>query len=225
MTWNIINYPLQTAYWNELIGGTKGAWLKQELDPQTQATRPAFEWLIKSKAFKDLIPLRDSNNPIIIATNSSGLNQNEMDLPASLKNKIKIVETGFKGGYSSFHWDFGLFGTIFVAPQILNVAFPPSKGVMKVISVDGVPIEVVVHRENDFDVIAFNAMNQQNLPLAAENFQKAYNYDPNNFRIWSYYAYILYQQGNVSQARMLAQQYLELFPDDQLANQIMGNQP
>ncbi len=225
LIWNIVNYPLQTAYWNELIGGTKGAWLKHELDPQTQATRPAFEWLLTSKTFKDLVSQRDSNNPIIIATNSSGLNQDEMDLPLSLKKKIKIVETGFKGGYSSFHWDFGLFGTIFVSPQILNVAFPPAKGVMHVIQVDGVPIEVIVHRENDFDVIAMNAMNQQNLSLAAENFQKAYNYDPTNFRIWNYYAYILYQQGNISQARSLAQQYLELFPDDQLANQILGNHP
>ncbi|MDI9337759.1 MAG: tetratricopeptide repeat protein [Alphaproteobacteria bacterium] len=219
--WNFKNFPLQTAYFNEFIGGTNGGWLQQETDPQQNGARPAFEWLLHNPEFKKELLKRDSNHKMIIASYTAGLHLWTMDIPDSIKSKIQLVQCGFKLGYASLNWDYGIFGTIFVAPEILRIDFPP-KGTLYEVKADDVPLAVVVKRENTYDVDGFQAIQQNNIPLATDYFTKAFQYDPNNFRIWNYYAYILTNQGKLSEAKQYAQQYLELFPDDQLSNQIIN---
>ena len=220
LVWNVQHYPFQTAYFNELIGGTEGAWLQQELDPQQQGVRPCFEYLLKEKDFKNLLNKRDSNNPIVIACFSQGLDKEYMGISPLIKNKIKIVNTGYKMGYSNLKWDYGIFGSLFVAPEILQISFPP-KGTIYKAAVNEIPLAVLVKRENNFDIDGIAAIRENNIPLATELLAKSYQYDQTNFRIWNYYAYTLLLKGKLNEAKELATKYIELFPDDQLSNQIL----
>lgn len=220
LVWNVQHYPFQTAYFNEIIGGTEGAWLQQELDPQQQGVRPCFEYLLKEKDFKKLLNQRDSNNPIIIACFSQGLDKEYINISPSIKNKIKIVNTGYKMGYSNQKWDYGIFGSLFVSPEILQISFPP-KGTIYKAAVNDIPLAVLVKRENNFDIDGIAAIRENNIPLATELLAKSYQYDQSNFRIWNYYAYTLLLQGKLNEAKELAYKYNELFPGDQLSNQIL----
>ena len=221
--WNFKNYPFQTAYFNEFIGGTNGGWFVEETDPQQNGARPAFEWLLHNSEFRTELSKRDSNHKMIIANYTAGLHLWTMDFPDSIKSKIQLVQCGFKQGYIGFKWDYGIFGTIFVSPELLKINFPP-KGTIYEVKADAVPLAVVVKRQNTYDIDGIQAIQQNNLPLAIENLTKAIQYDPNNFRIWNYYAYILATQGNLREAKQYAQQYLELFPDDPLSLRILNAQ-
>ena len=220
--WNIKNYPLQTAYFNEIIGGTNGAWLHQEMDSQQQGARLCFNQLLKDSSFIKLLQQRDSSNPIVIACYTLGLNSKYLDVSDEVKNKIKIINTGFKNGYSATKWDYGIFGSVFVEPEILNSFFPPKETIFEA-KADDVPIAILVKRQNNYDIEAIEAIKKNNILLAIDLLEKAYNYDSNNFRIWNYYALILQIQGKNDEARKFAFKYLEFFPNDVISSEVINN--
>jgi ABC-type transport system substrate-binding protein len=59
--WNIKNHPYQYMYFNEIIGGIKGAHGNYDIDYWNQTPREAFEWLVKNKP--EILEKDNNGNP------------------------------------------------------------------------------------------------------------------------------------------------------------------
>ncbi len=59
--WMIKNHPYQYLYYNELVGGVKGAYGKYELDYWTQSPKEAIEWILEQEK-GDTFPIQIASN-------------------------------------------------------------------------------------------------------------------------------------------------------------------
>ena len=120
--WCFKNAPFQYVYYNELVGGTKGAFKHYELDYLQISAEPAARSLLKSMDI--------ANEKGILAANTLILH--DMSLPESELSRNTV---GFIMKNTAI-WNYGVFNPIFVPPKLLDIAYPP-KGTIKTINVDG----------------------------------------------------------------------------------------
>jgi len=158
--WMLANHPLQYVYFNELVGGTRGAYKDYVTDYWQLSIREACEWLVKN------VP---QNKKIIIGTNCP--------YPAEiyLKNLSDSFEVKYVRYYlkSDKDWDYGLFYSDYIEPQQLkNGSYPPDHTIYTV-KVDGAPLCAVVKREDKSDLYGFRAIDSKDYDRALAYFQQA----------------------------------------------------
>ncbi|MDR1006931.1 MAG: tetratricopeptide repeat protein [Bacteroidales bacterium] len=202
LAFSIRNHPYEVTYFNELGGGIKNAYGKYELDYYFHSIRQACDW-IKANAVK-----KPDNSKIIVAS--------WLPKPVSyyFRNDTSEFATTFVRYYErgDTDWDYAIFVTTGINPeQLRNGSYPPKNTVHR-IEVDGVPICVVLKREDKNDYLAKLELDKGNIPAAIELNKKALRYD----------------NRNESAAYSLAQIYLQQnLPDSSLAilNSILEYNP
>jgi tetratricopeptide (TPR) repeat protein len=164
---NLKNHPYQYMYFNELIGGVKGAEGEYELDYWSQTSKEAFEWAIEN------IPEAKTKS-IRLATNN---------IEPTLRGQVKGGDSFIHIWTRELEWynkqaDYSIFTTRTLSKnQILQGNWPP-KGTIHEIKVDGVTVAAVVKNLNKYGGDAYYAM-QANKPYEAlALLKKAYAANP-----------------------------------------------
>jgi tetratricopeptide (TPR) repeat protein len=157
------------AYFNELTGGTKGAYGWYETDPLTNCSREAIEWLVKHTDA--------DTKPMLIGSNI------ELE---SLKyyadkypNKFSYVWMRDYNKYES-DWDYAIISTRGMSQsQQLNGSFPP-KGTIHSIRVGGAILCVIVKKQNNYMAEGYKLYNNADYEKAIPWLEKAASADPLN---------------------------------------------
>lgn len=201
------NYaPYQYLYYNEFVGGIKGAYGKYNLDWAQVSVEPALKELIMEEK-------EDLENKTILCNTVIA---NAMTLP---EGEYELEYAGFiNRNYQN--WNYAVFIPLFVPPKILDVAYPP-KGTIEMIEIEGVPICCIVKRESFDDLLGIEAYNKQQYKKAYQYFISAYKYNNNNYIIYPYLAILSYQEEQYENAEIFAKKQLNLYPNDENSKRIL----
>ena len=203
LAWMVINHPYEYIYFNEIEGGVKGAYGNYDTDYQQLASSESFQWLLHSKEF-----MNDTVKNKILLTNNIAL----MCVPQYLKDSIEIKQTSFlRMNYRPMNY--AILSTIYLEKDLIKNFFPPKK-VIHEVKVDGVPISVVIKRENNFLIKGKYYFDQSQLDSAFNYLLKANAYDDNDFRIWPLLGHCYFLKGYPHYALDLTNRYIHYFPDD-----------
>ncbi|MBO7646888.1 MAG: tetratricopeptide repeat protein [Bacteroidales bacterium] len=167
----IANHPYEYVYFNELSGGVKKAFGNYELDYYYHSTREATEWVMANAE-----PKPDGSQTIVGTWHTASVSY-------FLRNDTARFKPAFLRWYErdNSDWDYAVFTITGINPEYLrSKAFPP-KNTVKTIEVDGVPIAIVLKRQEKFSHEAFKLKNANNLDSAATLYHQALAVDPDNY--------------------------------------------
>ena len=201
------NHPLQYIYFNELIGGTKGAYGEYEMDYYLASLRQSTEWFLENVARKN----PDKKYTVL----SYGMNH----VKYYCRND-KNVHVGFTRAdeRSSFNWDYAIFYNGFTdKSRLTNGAYPPV-GTVYTPMVDGKPMGWVVKRPSFEDAEGYSAMEKEkNYPKAVQKFKSYLAVDGKSSEVYFYLANAYANLGNLDSAIWSAEKSLEIYPESNRA--------
>lgn len=168
LVWQVQNHPYEYLYFNEIVGGVKGAAGDYETDYWCQTPKEAIEWLAKNEVKGDKKVRVKTNNE----TNSLQYYANKFS------DSIQIVWSR-EYEWQKGQWDYAIWTSRTLSKnQIEDKNIWPPKGTIHTIDVEGFPMAAIVKRENNSAQKGIEALEQQNISLALEELKKAYEYDP-----------------------------------------------
>ncbi len=167
------NHPYEYVYFNELIGGIKGAYGNYEMDYYYHSTREASEWILKNA---DRSHLKPGEKIKVVSWHT-----------ASVEYFFRKDTADFKIDFSRWYergnndWDYAIFTITGMNPGLIKnrQAFPP-KNTDYQIKVDGYPICIVLKRTDKSDFYGSEALKRNDVETAKAYLRKALEVDPNN---------------------------------------------
>ncbi|HZG00542.1 MAG TPA: tetratricopeptide repeat protein, partial [Chitinophagales bacterium] len=215
---SIANHPNQYVYFNELIGGIKGAYGKYDTDYYMNSIRETAEWFRQSEMYKNATP----QNKILLATNAvDPVNWYFRNDTA----KVKIIYTkwnapGNPKTRGARDWDYGIYFSRDVDPSMLRSGTWPSQKAIYINDADGVPLSVVIERRDKSDLLGHNAFQRKDFSAAEQHLTKAMQYNPQNEEAALLLTQVKLQLNKPREAVHYATQYLQLYPGSPMADQI-----
>jgi tetratricopeptide (TPR) repeat protein len=201
------NHPLQYIYFNELTGGTEGAYGEYEMDYYLVSLRQSSEWFLENVARKN------PNKKFTVL--SYGMNH----VKYYCRND-KNVHVGFTRAdeRSSHDWDYAIFYNGFTdKARLKNGTYPPV-GTVYTPMVDGKPMGWVIKRPSHDDIEGYNAMEKsKNFALALEKFKQYLTIDTKNSEVYFYLANTYANLGNLDSAIWAAEKSLSIYPESNRA--------
>jgi tetratricopeptide (TPR) repeat protein len=205
------NHPYEYVYFNRFAGGVKGAMGRYELDYYYHSAREAAEW-VRADVEKNGAP--DSTRKVQVVT---------WHLPSvsyPLRKDTANFSVGFirwnERGYKD--WDYAIFVVTGVNPELLRnkQAFPP-KNTAYSVDVDGVPICIVLKREDKSDYYGHQAMQRGRVDEAAAHLRKALEYDVYNEQALDDLINLYSRTAAQDSALRLAQHWVKFNPGNSVA--------
>jgi len=168
----IKNHPYEYVYFNEFVGGVKGAYGNYEMDYYFHSLRQASEW-VKQNAVKDA---NTSGKKIKVGA--------WLTPPVSyyLRKDTAKFEVCFIRYYErgNVDWDYAIFVNTGINPaQLKNGSWPP-KNTVHTIDVDGKPICAILKRNDKSDLSGSQALEKGDIETAIPLLQKAVSILPTN---------------------------------------------
>jgi tetratricopeptide (TPR) repeat protein len=184
--WMVKNHPYQYLYYNETVGGVKGAYGYYETDYWCQSPRAAIEWLL------DKEKLASTKKRIFIGSNNES---HSMSYYAEKQTDSLTMVWCRDFEWDEKYWDYAIFTSRTLSREQMINGYFPVKGTIHKIMVDGIPIAAIVKREN-FDYYKAHQLKTKNLLDSAFTlYQKASKYDPINEGPYREMGYIRMVQG------------------------------
>lgn len=165
--WSVRNHPYQYMYFNEMVGGIKGAQGKYELDYWNQTPRAAMEWIAQNKPelFKGKTPVK-SNNPVETL---------KTFVPGSDSMMYRWTR---EYEWTKTDWEYAIFThRTLNYNQIVGGYWPPA-GTLYTVDVAGVPVCAVIERPSMYGWKGHAALEAKNLDSAVYYFNKALELEP-----------------------------------------------
>ena len=207
----VSNHPYEYVYFNELTGGTKNAFGKYEMDYYYHSMREATEWVV---ANAEPSPLQ-TGDKIVIGTwlpeHTRYFYRND-----TIHFKHNFVRWYQKGDYD---WDYAVFPITGITPEYLQCdkVFPP-KETVHTITVDGIPIGLVLKRQDKNDYYGAQFKARQQFDSAMICFRRALDFNPYNEAVLMNMAEIYLMSNQPDSALMMCQRYFEFEPSSDNAN-------
>jgi tetratricopeptide (TPR) repeat protein len=207
--WMVKNHPNEVVYFNELEGGTKGAYGNYELDYYSNSCREAAEWLAHQEPTRKLV-VAINNEPLTAAYYAQRINPN--------------MQFQWVREYEEERpfWDYAIYTSrTYSKNEMLNGAYPP-KGTVYKVEADGVPIAVVVKRDVYYMPLGYKAFDENRLDSAIYYFTMAAEWNPMDeeaFRMKGM-AYFAAQQADSAIAAY--NKAIEIFPENYTAYANLG---
>jgi hypothetical protein len=138
--WSIRNHPLEHVYFNELVGGIKGAYGRFETEYYGDGLRLASEKLLRH------LQTHERNRPITIAENT----------PTQLRYYLEKGDPGLRIQHmpyeqrDAFNWEYGVFGTRGLDRFRKRTDWPPA-GMIDSVAADGVLLYAIVKQHTRQD--------------------------------------------------------------------------
>lgn len=204
------NHPNEYVYFNELIGGVRGAHGNYVTDYYMNSIRKTSEWFRQSEMFKNA----SREKKILLATNAvdpvNWYFRNDTD-------KVKVVFTkwnspGNPKTRGAREWDYGIYFSREIDPSILKAGTWPSQKAVYINAADGVPLSAVIERSDKSDFLGYQAMQKDSLQLAEKYFEAALKYNPQNEEAAFWMTQVELSLQKPKEALRYAELYLQLYP-------------
>jgi tetratricopeptide (TPR) repeat protein len=136
--YSIANHPNQYVYFNETIGGVKGAYGIYETDYYMNSVKQGYDWLNKNEFSK--INTKDT---VVLATNCiEPINQ----YIRNVKVPLKVVYVRYYQK-NEHDWDYGIFYGRFLDREELQNGYFPSEAAIHNVTADGAPLTTVIKND------------------------------------------------------------------------------
>jgi len=197
-------------YYNQLVGGLRGAYSNYETDYYYVSQTAASKWLIdylKTKNIHDIIRVK--------ATYS---------VEWLFREHPEIETSYFRyEERSQSDWDYAIVTNRYISPfQLRSKIWPPYNSIHIIYS-DKVPVCAVIERKSKDDYAGYIALNEGRSQEAIGYFEKALNIDDRDEMIFYNFAAALYNDGQYRKADSLLKRGLELNPDFEPILMYLGN--
>ena len=198
-----MNHSYSYIYYNQLVGGLKGAYGNFETDYYYVSQTEASKWLLNYLKEK-----KDTGIVKIKATYSvSWLFRNHPEIETSY---FRYEER------SQSDWDYAIVVNRYIPPfQLKNDIWPPENAI-HIIYADEVPVCAVLKRRSRDDLYGYNALREDRTDDAIKYFQMALQTDKRDEMLYYNFAAALYNKGNYLKADSLLHAGLEINPDSNL---------
>ncbi len=205
-----LNHRYAYIYYNQLVGGLKGAYGNYETDYYYVSQTEASKWLL------DYLKERKKTGKIKVkATYSvSWLFRNH---PETETSYFRYAER------SMSDWDYAIIVNRYITPYDLKNGFWPPRNSIHTIYADKIPICAVVERRTKDDLNGYNSLIEGRADEAVLYFEKALFVDDRDEMIYYNYAQALYNIGKNQKADSVLRKSLEINPDFELALMYLGN--
>ena len=206
----ITNHPYYYLYYNQLVGGLKGAYANYETDYYYVSQTEASEWLIDYLKEKNI-----TSHVIVKATYS---------VQWLFRDHPEIETSYFRYEERSLSdWDYAIVVNRYISPFQLNNNIWPPKNTIHIIYADKVPVCAVIERRSKDDYNGYNALNEGRNKDAIKYFEKVLQVDDKDEMIFYNFAAALYNDGQYQKADSVLKRGLEINPDFEPILMYLGN--
>jgi tetratricopeptide (TPR) repeat protein len=210
MKFMFTNHPYYYLYYNQFVGGLKGAYGNYETDYYYHSMRKGAEWL------QEYLKNKPRNGEIIVGGN--------FPVQWYFRNNkaVKFVYFPYQKR-SEYDWDYAIVANSYISPfQLKNKLWPPANTIHTIYA-DGVPICAVIERLTKDDMEGFHELGKGDNIKSAYLFQKALAADPQNEWICYKFATSLVGSGQDDLAEQALKKSLEINPDYEEALVLSGD--
>ena len=190
--WIFTNTPYQGMYFNSLVGGTKGAYGKYDIDYYHTTNISLAEWALKN------IPRPKDGKKIIIASNMDGL----VGIPSYFDNDTSWIEHKYVRYYerNQEDWDYYINNGRFISTKQLESKIWLQGDVIHTLEIDGAPTAVIHQRKNKDGVAAFKALSVEKYEEAVTLYESALKVDKTDEMLYYNYAFALFGAGKTDES-------------------------
>lgn len=222
-----VNHPVEYVYFNEFVGGPKGAFGRYTLDYYYHSARPACEWLQKELKLKtdDQLPGKhipapgEKDDRIVVTTNHSSIVQNYF------RKYQKSVKVTYKRYYerNTADWDYAIYVNEFIDAYQLQKGLWPPKTTIKTIDVSGAKVCAIIRRmEGKWDLKCIRACEADSVDVAEVYLKKAMLAEPTCESVYSAFVEIALKHNQAARALPYVNRLMQIQPDNANALNMAG---
>ncbi len=206
----IQNHPYYYLYYNQFVGGLKGAYGNYETDYYYHSMREGSEWLA------NYLETKKTNHAVKVGANFS--------IRWFFRNQKNVETFYFPYADRSRHdWDYEIVVNSYIHPdQLKNKTWPPLNTI-HVVYADSVPICAVLERSTKADYEGITQLESGNIAESIPSLEEGLIAYPQNEYLWYKYAWALYKNDKKKEAESALKSGLEILPSDELILQFLGD--
>ena len=210
MKFTLLNHPYEYMYYNQLVGGLKGAYGNYETDYYYVSQTEASKWLINHK--KE----RKAKTQVKVGAT--------YPVQWLFHNHPEIETSYFRNEEKSMSdWDYAIIVNRYISPyQLKNNIWPPANAI-HIIYADMVPVCAILERKTKADYLGYLALNEGRTKDAINFFEEALITDDKDEMIFYNFAAALYNDGQYEKADSVLKRGLDLNPDFNPILMYLGN--
>lgn len=195
-------------YYNQLVGGLKGAYSNYETDYYYVSQTAASEWLIDY--------LKNKSDTIKVKATFQ-VNWQFRSHPEIQTSYFRYEERSLSD------WDYAIVTNRYISPfQLRNKTWPP-ENTIHTIYADKIPVCAVLERKSKYDYSGYVALNEGRRRDAIGYFEKVLKINDRDEMIFFNFAAVLYNEGQHRKADSLLKKGLEVNPDFEPILMYLGN--
>ncbi len=206
----ISNPSFWYIYYNQLVGGLKGAYTNYETDYYYVSQTQAAEWL-KSYLKKN----GDTTNIKIKATFS--VHWQFRELPGINTSYFRYEER------SNYDWDYAVATSRYISPSLLKSGFWPPPNTIHTIYADSVPLCAVIKRLSKEDYYGYQALEKGQYESAIQFLTEAAGKGCKDEMIFFNLAAAFDKIGRTEKADSVLKEGLKINPDSEIILMYLGN--
>lgn len=200
IVWNIRSHPNQYVYFNEFVGGAKGAFGNYDLDYYQSTGNQTAAWILKNaQRPKD-------GKKLIVLSNMDGMD-------TYFRNDTSWISTGYCRYYerNQRDWDYYIsYGRFVSSWQLQNDKWPPANTIYEVKVPGDVPVGIIMGRKSKESTLGYAAFNKQDFAQAIVHYERFLQADQSDEMVYFYYAVSLASMGHVNEAIVALNQAISL---------------
>lgn len=188
IAWTLTTTPYQYVYFNQFVGGIKGAFGNYEVGYYQTSNREMAHWIQQN------VPHPPKGEKIIVRSNMDGMD-------TYFRQDTSWVQTGYARYYERNEkpWDYYVTYDRFIAPwQLQNGKWPPDNVVYSV-KVKGVPIGVIIKRVSQDGYNAYQALKGNQFDTAVTLYRSFLKTDSSDEMVYINYGIALASIGQLDQ--------------------------
>jgi tetratricopeptide (TPR) repeat protein len=197
-------------YYNQFVGGLKGAYSNYETDYYYISQTEASKWLI------DYLKHKNITGKIKVKATYS-VEWVFRDYPEIQTSYFRYEER------SQSDWDYAIVANRYISPlNLRNKTWPPQNAI-HIILADKVPVGAVLERKSKYDYAGYVALSEGRSKEAIDYFEKALKIDDRDEMIFYNFAAALFNDGQFQKADSILKRGLEINPDFEPILMYLGN--
>ena len=204
------NKPYWYLYYNQFVGGLKGAYGNYDTDYYYVSQTEASDWLINYLEQKG---------------ETSGLKINATySVQWAFRNYPGIKTSYFRfDERSMYDWDYAIVANRYISPfKLKNKVWPPANSI-HIVYADSIPLCAVLERGSKNDFYGSEALNQGKIKNAISFFEDALEENDKDEMIFFNFASALIRDGQSAKADSVLKEGLKVNPDCEMILMYLGN--
>jgi len=204
------NHPYYYLYYNQLVGGLKGAYGNYETDYYYHTMREGAEWL------QQYLKNKPDTSRVIVGGN--------FPIQWYFRNDKTVQFVYFPyQNRSMYNWDYAIVANSYISSfQLKNKMWPPSNTIHTIFA-DGIPVCAVIERVTKDDFYGIQELKKGDNIKSALLFENSMKIDPQNELICYKFAESLIEAGQIDRAKQALNKCLEINPEYEQALVLSGD--